>query len=132
MSLASVVNRGRAQAEARMDSRCRIKYRTGQSMMVDGVEQPVYANRATNVPCRVHPIDAAGQNTTPAAVAGVRILRAISVPHDTVEVFPGDLVELTTIGPLTEAALAGKAFRVVDPAYSSQATARKLQVEEDA
>lgn len=123
---------GRALAEARMDSVCRIRYRTGQSAMVDGVEQFVYADRATNVPCRVHPTDASGQDTTPAAMAGVRVLRTISIPWDSVEVRPGDLVELTMVGALTDASLAGKTFRVVDPAYASQTTARRLQVEEDA
>lgn len=122
----------RALAESRMDSLCRVKYRTGESAIVNGHEQFVYADRATNVPCRVHPPESNGHETEPAAGMGVKVRRVWSIPMDAVEPKPGDFVELTTVGPLTDAAMAGKLFRILDVGQASQATARRMRVEEDA
>lgn len=132
MSLAGVVARGRALAEARMDSTCRIFYVSGRGAVntTTAVQDPTYADRATGVPCRVHPPTSGTADAgTPGAALGVRDDRVWSIPVTVAEPKAGDFVELTTVGPLTDSALAGKTFRIIDPGTASQSTARRMRVQ---
>lgn len=115
-----------------MDSTCRIFYETERGAIVNGIEEPVYTDRATNVPCRVSAqIQGAANETTPADALGTRMLREVSIPVDSPAVMVGDFLQLTTVGPFTDAALADVRFRVIDAGMASQATARRMKVEVD-
>lgn len=115
-----------------MDSTCRIFYQTGWGDVdAEGVAPPVYTDRATGVPCRVHPATTGSGSaaSTPGAALSVRDDRIWSIPVSSPDVQAGDFVELTTVGPLTDASLAAKTFRIVDPGDASQATARRMRVQ---
>jgi hypothetical protein len=131
-SVARTVRDGRELAESRMDSTCRIFYVSGPGTLntTTNVQTPAYTNRATGVPCRVHPPTSGTADAgTPGAALSVRDERVWSIPVSATAPRAGDYVELTTAGALTDAALLGKTFRIVDIGDASQATARRMRVQ---
>jgi hypothetical protein len=126
---------GRALAEARMDSVCRIFYESGGRGPQDPdtkVRPPLLADRISSTPCRVGAgRDTTAHQTTPGDALGAKVAREVSIPADSPVVKVGDFLQLTTTGPLTDPTLAGIRFRVVDAGQVSQSTARRLKVEVD-
>lgn len=118
-----------------MDSTCRIFYDgpRGTLNATTGVESPTEVDRIASTPCRFHanPGTSNASETAPASSLGSRLTREVSIGVGSATVKVGDFLELLTVGPLTDASLAGIRWRIIDPGQTAQATARRMLVEVD-
>jgi hypothetical protein len=129
MSRASVLARGRAAALAGMVDTCRITRVT--SVVTDpdtGVQTPTTETVYEGV-CRVQQRSASGTRPTDAGEAYALMLRLeLQLPNSATGIVVGDVAELLT--SVNDSDLVGRLFRVHDLAHKSEATARRIGVEE--
>ncbi len=129
MSRASVLARGRAAALAGMIDTCTITRVTSVTTDPDtGVQTPTTATVYEGV-CRVQQRSAGGTRPVDAGEAYSLMLRLeVQLPNSAVGIAVSDLVTITA--SVNDPDLVGRAFRVHDLAHKSEATARRLGVEE--
>lgn len=109
----------RAEAEARMTSRCKIAHKGGTST-AGGIRKPVWTPDYTDHPVRIGGSD--GSRTFDVDGLPVTVpARVASLPIGT-SVVDGSVIEMTA-GDLT-----GQFFRVVESTGKDQATALRVQV----
>jgi transcription antitermination factor NusG len=111
----------RAEAEARMTSRCTVRRKTGATTVVGGMKVPVWETVHTDLPLR-----RTDPGTRGVEIAGVRYPDATGrddFPHDT-DLEDGDHIEVTS------GEWAGTVERVIKATKADQATARRVPVVE--
>jgi hypothetical protein len=115
----------RAEAEARMTSRCTVRRKTDETTVDDGFEVPVWDEVYVDLPVRLAGIiSGAGQSrrVTTAGVEYETALRTAHVPASTTDLRDNDLLEITS------GENAGLVLRIVEADWQDQATARRLPV----
>jgi pectate lyase len=129
MTRASVLARGRTAAEAGMADACVIERRTGTATddltgSAVGTWATVYTGK-----CRIQQSIAMGQRTE-AAEASIVVLRLeLQLPvAGTEAVDRGHRVTVTAC--VNDAALVNRQFKIRDLAHKSEATARRMTIEE--
>ena len=130
MSRASVLARGRSAALAGMIDACTITRVTGHTTDPDtGVQTPTTAEVYSGV-CRVQsPGVTASARTADAGEAYVLLLRMeLQLPNSATGIAVGDVATITASA--NDADLVGRVFRVRELAHKSEATARRIGVEE--
>lgn len=129
MTRASVLARGRAAAEAGMADACVIEHRTGRTTNdLTGYDTETWVTVYSG-PCRIQQSVAMGQRTE-AAEASIVVLRLeVQLPVvGTEAVDRGHRVTVTA--SVNDAALVGRRFKIRDLAHKSEATARRMTIEE--
>lgn len=115
----------RAEAEARMTSRCTIRRKTDQTTVVDGFEVPVWDTTYTALPLRLVSDSTGTTQSRRVETAGVEYelaMRTAHFPASTSNLRDGDLLEVTS-GENT-----GLVLRIVEADWSDQTTARRVPV----
>lgn len=129
MSRASVLARGRAAALAGMIDTCTITRVT--SVVTDpdtGVQTPTIDTVYEGV-CRVQQRTPGGARPADAGEAYLLMLRMeLQLPNSATGIVVGDTATITA--SVNDADLVGREFRVRELAHKSEATARRLGVEE--
>lgn len=127
MSRATVLARGRAAAEAGMVDTCTIERQTGETTNPDtGVVTPTVSEIYDGM-CRFQQKGAQAQQED-AGQAYLLLQRAeIQLPVTATGIDVGDLITCTAS---RDPDLVGRVFRVRDLAYKTDATARRLQIQE--
>jgi len=130
VTVASILARGRAQAEALMTDTCAISRVTGQALdegdgtYTDTVSA-VYAGK-----CRVQTRNMAVAATPLSGEREVVALQLeVSIPISASAPQVGDLVTMSAAAH--DSALVGRVFRVREEMHKSHATARRLVVQEE-
>jgi hypothetical protein len=129
MTRASVLARGRVAAEAGMADACLIEHRTGRTANdLTGYDTEtwttVYSGR-----CRIQQSIAMGQRAE-AAEASIVVLRLeVQLPVAGTEAV-GRGHRVTVTAAVHDSALVGRLFKVRDLAHKSEATARRMTIEE--
>lgn len=128
MSLTTILAHGRAAAEQRMMDACTVEHQTGNAPGgTGGVVTPAWTTVYTG-PCRIKmagtgsPTDS-GETTT--AVLSMEVHLPIATSGD---VDHGDRITITAA--LNDPQLVGRTFRVAAKQLKSEATARRISVEE--
>lgn len=131
MSLASTLRAGRAAAERLMTDIVTVRYATGNTTQdpVTGSTVPEYADRFTSK-CKVQARNLVAQDAEVGGRTATTVRLELHLPVDAPAVEPGDVCEVTAVGPLSDPQLLGRKFTVVAPVGKSFATARRLEVEE--
>lgn len=129
MSRASVLARGRVAALAGMADTCRITRVTGTVTDPDtGVQEVGYTLIYEGV-CRVQQRSASGARPADAGEAYLLMLRLeLQLPNSATGIAVGDTATITAC--VNDADLVVREFRVRELAHKSEATARRLGVEE--
>lgn len=129
MSRASVLARGRAAALAGMVDTCAITRVTSHATNPDtGVVTPTVATIYTGV-CRIQQRTAGDARTADAGEAYQLLLRMeLQLPNSATGIAVGDVATITA--SVNDADLVGRQFRVRELAHKSEATSRRLGVEE--
>lgn len=115
----------RAEAEARMTSRCAIRRKTDQTTVVDGFEVPVWDTTHAALPLRLVSEGSGTTQSRRVETAGVEYelaMRTAHFPASTSNLRDGDLLEITS-GENT-----GLVLRIVEADWSDQTTARRVPV----
>ncbi len=121
MSRASVLARGRAAATAGMVDACTITRVTGHTTDPDtGVQTPTTATVYTGA-CRV-------QQRTPGGARPADAGMELQLPNSATGIAVGDTAVITA--SVNDGDLLGREFRVRELAHKSEATARRIGVEE--
>lgn len=129
MSRASVLARGRTEAEAGMADACTVEHHTGQTTddltgQVTDTWTTVYTGK-----CRIQQSIAMGQRTDAGEVSVVVLRLELQLPVAGSEnVARGDRVTITAA--VGDAALPGRRFTIRDLHHKSEATARRMTIEE--
>ncbi len=128
MSRATVLARGRAAAEAGMVDTCTIERQSGESTdPATGVVTPTVEQVYTGI-CRFQQRGSQAQQED-AGEAYILLQRAeIQLPVSATGIDVGDVITCTSAG--RDPDLVGRVFRVRDLAYKTDATARRLQIQE--
>lgn len=115
----------RAEAEARMTSRCTIRRKTDNFVVVDGQQVPEWLPTYTDHPVRIASSASAARSRTqrPGEAEIERATPRADFPASTSNLADNDLIEITA-GENT-----GRVFRVIEADWSDQATARRVPVE---
>lgn len=128
MSVASILNSGRAAAEARMSDTCTVTRVTSRRLSSAGAftdtTETIYSGK-----CRVAVPDVTASMPEAGGQQVVVQQFVVSVPISVTTVKPGDVVTVTA-APYDEA-LVNKTLRVRDVPYGSQLTARRLPCEDE-
>lgn len=129
MTRASVLARGRTAALAGMVDTCRITRVTGTVTDPDtGVVTPGYTTIYEGV-CRVQQRSASDARPADAGEAYLVLLRLeLQLPNSATGIAVGDTATITA--SVNDADLVDREFRVRELAHKSEATARRLGVEE--
>lgn len=128
MSRATILQRGRAAAEAGMTDACVIRRRTGQTTDdLTGATVYAYATVYTG-PCRIQQrVD--GQRVEAGEATNVVLRRELQLPvESSTGVRHGD--EATITACVNDAALVNRVFVLRDEHGKSEATARRMTCEE--
>ena len=121
----TVVDRGRAAAEARMTSRAVVMRKTGAKVKVNGYDVPEWASVHVDLPWRTAAGSSGDGGSRGVTVGGVTFEEATGVGHcpaTTADLRDDDLVEVTT------GEWAGDVYRIVAAIRYDQKTARRLPV----
>ena len=123
--LQNALARGRAAAEARMLSRCTIRRKTGNTVIVDGFEVPEWEVIYTDLPCRLatSPGPARSRTQSPGGVEIERSTPRLDVPAPTSDLRDDDHADITS------GENSGRVVRLREADWSDQATARRIPVE---
>lgn len=131
MSRASVLARGRAAAEAGMVDTCTITRANVTGVNMQTGEQTMTTTTVYTGPCRVQQRVPGGARSTTAGAAELLMLRLevqLPVSADTDGLKAGDKVTITAAA--SDPDLTGRVLLVRELAHKSEATARRLGVEE--
>lgn len=118
----------RAAAESLMVDACTIKRQTGTTEDANGVVTPTYAAPFYTGRCKVQARDVDAQNPEAGDAVHTVLRLRVDVPMSVTGVEVDDVVTITS--SVYDPDLATRRFRVVAPFHKSQATARRLPVEE--
>lgn len=116
----------RAEAEARMTSRCTIRHKTGEMVLdPENQEVPEWVVAHANLPCRIATSTGAARSRTqtPGDVELERATPELHVPAAIADLSDDDFAEIT-LGENV-----GRVFRILEVDWVDQATARRLPVE---
>jgi hypothetical protein len=117
----------RAEAEARMTSRCTIRRNDGTTTTdPDGFEVPAWTDVLTDLPFRLGGSTRAS-NSRRVTIGETEVELAVRVGHfpaSTEGLTDGDLIEVT------EGENAGVVLRIIEASWQDQATARRVPVVE--
>lgn len=129
MSRETVLARGRTAAEAGMTDTCLIQRKSGGvTDDLTGVVTPTWATVYTGR-CRIQQADAMGQRTESGEASVVVLRLELQLPIVGSEaVAHGDRVTVTAA--TNDTALVGRVFTIRDLAHKSEATARRVSLEE--
>lgn len=128
MSLTTILAHGRAAANNRMMDACTVEHQTGNAPGGSaGVVTPVWTTVYTG-PCRIKM--AGNGSPTEAGEVTVAVLSLeVHLPIATSgDIDHGDRITITAA--LNDAQLVGRTFRVTSKQLKSEATARRISVEE--
>jgi hypothetical protein len=115
----------RAEAEARMTSRCTIRRKTGNTAEdADGFEVPEWKTAHADLPVRIAAGTSQSRRVTTAGVEYELAVREAHFPASTTGLQDNDLIEIT-VGENV-----GAVYRIVEAAWQDQATARRVPVVE--
>lgn len=125
--LAAREARGRAMAEARMMSRCKVMRATGYLPQdkETGAKHRSWAVIHRDLPFRLTGADAGSSGTRTITIAGVEVqvpVRTAHLPAATADLRDGDLIDITAGDN------AGSVYRIVEAEWQDQATARRVPV----
>lgn len=129
MSRASVLARGRAAAEAGMIDACLVEHKTGHTTdhlagQATDTWTTVYSGR-----CRIQQSIAMGQRTDAGEVSVVVLRLELQLPVvESENVDRGDRVTVTA--SVNDPSLVGREFVIRDLHHKSEATARRMTIEE--
>jgi hypothetical protein len=128
VSRASVLALGRAAANASMTDACTIRRRTGETTDANGVVTPTWATVYAG-PCRVQQGHAESRDETPGEARVRLIRRELHLPITTsTNIRADDVATIDT--SINDPDLAGRLFVIRGEAAKSEATARRLGVDE--
>lgn len=129
MSRDTVLARGRARAEKGMADTCLIQHETGGiTDDLTGTVTPTYSTVYDGV-CRIQQREAIGQRTESGEASVVVLRLELQLPVvASAAVARGDRVTITAA--VNDPALIGRTFTVRDLAHKSEATARRMTLEE--
>lgn len=116
----------RAEAEARMTSRCTIRRKTGATVIdADNQEVPEWITIHTDLPCRLATSRGAikSRTQTPGEAELERAAPDLHIPALTSDLANNDVAEITT------GENAGEVARLLETSGTDQATARRIPVE---
>lgn len=127
MSVTSTIAAGRRFAEARMLSRCAVRRKTDQTIVVDGIRVPVWEDVYTDLPMRLSGVIRGQSQSRRTEVAGTQYetaMRTANFPATTADLQDSDLVDIIS------GENAGVVLRIVEANWQDQATARRVPVVE--
>lgn len=120
-SIEATLPRLRAEAEARMTSRCSVMRKTGGTTTVGGFKVDEWAAVHVDLPVRI----GSSERSRRVDVVGVDYdtpLRVASFPRATEDLRDADLIEITS------GDTAGQVFRLIETEPADQQTARRINV----
>ena len=115
----------RAEAEARMTSRCTIRRKTGNMVLdADNQQVPEWEIIHTDLPCRIasNPGATRSRTQSPGDIEIERATPRLDFPASTSNLADNDHVEIDS------GENAGRVYRLVESDWSDQATARRCPV----
>jgi hypothetical protein len=127
MSLATVLARGRAAAEALMVDACLIREITGESTGPGGVVTPTYAT-VYEGKCRIQQPDAQARQEDSGQAYLLMSRRQLQLPMAVTGVRADQVVTITA--SVNDPDLTGRVFVVRDEAAKTHATSRRVGIEE--
>lgn len=128
MSRASILARGRVAAAAGMTDTCTIRRRTGESTSSTGVVTPTWSTIYTGV-CRVQQSEGQSREENPGEAHVLLVRRELQLPVTASSGVAAD--DVATIDTATnDADLVGRLFVIRGEAAKSEATSRRLGIDE--
>lgn len=121
----STLPRLRAEAEARMTSRCTIRRKGGPPVIVDGFKVPAWTVVHTDLPIRVGGTTRGASSARRDDLGSGEVevaVRTAHFPASTADLADSDYVEITS------GENAGLVVRIVEATWQDQATARRVPV----
>lgn len=115
----------RAEAEARMTSRCTIRRKGGPPVMVDGFKVPAWTVVHTDLPIRIGGTTRGASPARRDDLGGADVEIAVRTAH-----FPVSITDLADSDyvEITDGENAGLVLRIVEATWQDQATARRVPV----
>lgn len=137
-NFAPLIAEGRAWAETMMLDTCDVKRRTAPGL---GTQDPDTGTQLPNEPvaftskCKVQQASRLGLlgqigRSDSGGREALVVRMTVHLPIGGPAVESGDIIEITAVGPATDAEILGKRYRIVSPTHKSLATSLRYEIEE--